>query len=104
VLEHYCRAALASFRSAPGAALVNVITLALGLACFTLAYAVVRFWDGADRHFANAERTYVVTSDNRLRGDGDVFRTGVVPSVNRWFAQYLRADYPQIEAVAAASV
>jgi hypothetical protein len=41
---------------------MNVMTLALGLACFVLASAFVTFWQRAEEHFPNADRIAVLTS------------------------------------------
>jgi putative ABC transport system permease protein len=45
----------------PVATAVNVLTLAIGLACFLTAYSFVAFLDRAERHFPNADRTFVLT-------------------------------------------
>jgi putative ABC transport system permease protein len=99
---HYVTIAIRSFRRAPVTASVNVLSLALGLAAFVTAYGVVNFWDRSERHFPSAERIYVVTADLEAR-DGSV-RTGVQPSTNRLYAEHLRADFPEFEAVARAQV
>jgi putative ABC transport system permease protein len=98
MLGHYCTIALRSLRRAPLTAAVNVIALALGLAAFVTAYGVVSFWDRSERHFANADRTYVITSNLEAR-NGSI-RTGVQPTTNRLYADYLRVEFPELEAVA----
>ncbi|HEY8519712.1 MAG TPA: ABC transporter permease [Gammaproteobacteria bacterium] len=102
MLIHYLTVALAAHRRRPLPTLLGVVTLAAGLACFLAAYGVAAFWDRADRHFANAERIFAVTSEWEFREvrDGAQFRTGVVPATNPWLAPYLRADFPALEAVA----
>jgi hypothetical protein len=62
MLKHYVAAAFRSSRHAPLATVVNVFTLALGLVAFVVAYAVADYLDSADRQFANADRTLVVTT------------------------------------------
>ena len=57
MLRHYLAIALRNLRRSPFTAAINVATLALGLVAFVAAYAVVAFWDGSERHFANADRT-----------------------------------------------
>jgi putative ABC transport system permease protein len=98
MLDHYVAIAINNSVRAPLATLVNVLTLALGLVCFIAAYAVADFWDSAERHFANAYRTVIVTSRFRVR-DG-VFDSGVDFRSSYWLAQYLKADFPQVEATA----
>ncbi len=98
MLKHYVSAALRACRHAPLATAVNVFTLALGLACFVVAYAVADYLGSADRQFANADRTLVVTT--RYRAREGAFDSGVRPLSNQWFAQYLQADFPQLPAVA----
>lgn len=98
MLAHYLTAALRTFRHAPWATLVNVVTLTLGLVCFVVAYAVADYLGSADRQFANADRTLVVTT--RYRQREGALDSGVRPATNPWFAQYLKADFPQLPAVA----
>src|SRR4051812_47666984 len=101
MLNHYLTMALRSFRRAPVAASINVLALALGLAAFIAAYGVVKYWDRSERQFANADRTYVVTAALAAR-DGSV-RTGG-PRTSRLYAEHLRADFPEFEAVARAQI
>src|SRR5882672_1033045 len=101
MLSHYLTIALRSFRRSPVAASVNVLALALGLAAFIATYGVVSYWDRSERHFANVDRTYVVTAALGAR-DGSV-RTGG-PTTNRLYAEYLRTDFPELEAVARAQI
>ena len=98
MLGHYVAVAIVNSLRAPLATLVNVFTLALGLVCFVVAYAVADFWDSAERHFANADRTVVVTARFRVRGGA--FDSGVNWRSSYWLARYLKADFPQIEATA----
>jgi putative ABC transport system permease protein len=98
MLNHYLTIALRSFRRNPFTASVNIFALALGLTAFVTTYAVVNYWDRGERHFANADRTYVVTADLEAR-DGSV-RTGPQPTTNRLYADYLRAEFPEIETLA----
>ena len=77
MLGHYLTIALRSLRRAPFTAAINVVALALGLAAFVTAYGVVTYWDNSERHFANVDRTYVVTANLEAR-DGSL-KTGVRP-------------------------
>jgi putative ABC transport system permease protein len=97
MLGHYVVAALRNFQRRPFGTAVNVFALALGLACFVAAYATVVYWSDAERHFAAAERTYAITANLAAR-DGSV-ATGVVPRTSDVVARYLKADFPELEAV-----
>jgi putative ABC transport system permease protein len=100
VLEHYFSVAWLNLRRHPLAAVINVLTLALGLVCFILAFAITGFWSRAEQHFANANRTVVITSEWRLR-DGSETSSGVaLPLTNHELARYLEVDFPQVEATA----
>lgn len=102
MLLHYLAVALVAHRARPFTAALSVLTLALGFACFLTAHGAVAFWGRADAHFANAERTFVVSSEWEAKQvrDGGELRTGVVPRTNPWLARYLREDFPALEAVA----
>ena len=92
MLAHHVKIAARQLRRSPISASLNVVTLALGLACFVAAATIVGFWNRAEQSFANANRTYVVTG---------VSWSGVfVPSTSALVADQLLADFPQIEAVA----
>jgi len=101
MLGHYLTVALRTLRRAPITAAINVIALALGLAAFVTAYGVVNFWDKSERHFANVDRIYGVTANLEARNGS--LKTGVSPTTNRLYADYLKAEFPDFEAVARAS-
>ena len=100
MVRHYFSVALLNFRKTPFATLANVAVLALGLTAFVAAYAVTGFWSRAESHFANANRTFVITSRMALADGTVVLREA--PITNAYTASYLRADYPEIEAAARA--
>ena len=102
MLSHYLDIALRNIRRSPFTALVNIATLALGLTSFVAAYTVVAYWGNSEQHFANADRTYVITANLALK-DGSV-TTGTVPQTNELYERYLRIDYPEIEAIAKANM
>ena len=102
MVKHYLAIALRNLRRSPFTALINVVTLALGLVAFVGAYAVVAYWDGSDRHFANTDRTYVITASLALR-DGSI-ATGTMPSTNELYERYLRLEFPEFEAIVRANV
>ena len=99
---HYLTVAVRSFRRGPVAALVNIFALALGLTAFVIAYGVVSYWNRSEQYFPNADRTYVVTA--AFLGRDGQNRATPLPATNRLYADYLRADFPEFEAVARAQV
>ena len=101
MLGHYLAIALRNLHRAPFTALINVATLALGLVAFVAAYAVVSYWSHSDRHFANADRTYVITASLALR-DGSI-STGNMPQTNDLYQKYMRLEFPEFQAIARAN-
>jgi putative ABC transport system permease protein len=99
---HYFSIALRNLRRAPFTALVNVLTLALGLVAFVAAYAVVAYWGNSDRSFANTDRTFVITASLALR-DGSI-TTGTFPQTTDFYERYLRLEFPEFEKLARARV
>lgn len=100
MLKHYLIAAWSNFRRSPLAASINVLTLALGLFCFILASSIMGFWSRADQQFANAGRTFVMTSEWHLT-DGSETGSGVaLPLTTHRLGAYLQSDFPRIEGVA----
>ena len=97
---HYIRIALRNFRRSPVATGINVLALGLGLTCFMIAYAVVGNWDHADQSFAKVDRIYAITADFAMR-DGSA-KSGVMPITNDVAAKYIKADFPELEAIARA--
>ena len=102
MLTHYLTLALRNARRTPLASAVNVLTLALGLACFLSAYAAVAFWDRAERGFANADRTYVLTIEFAFT-NGSFARPTTVGGPAH-VHEYLRADLPRLERIARAAL
>lgn len=99
MLKHYFRCAWANFRRASNATLVQMLTLSLGLLCFILAWGVASFWGSAEKHFENADRTIVITSEWSLL-DGSQTSGGPVPLTTHQLGAYLALDYPQIDSIA----
>ncbi|HEY8519710.1 MAG TPA: ABC transporter permease [Gammaproteobacteria bacterium] len=96
MLMHYLYVALRNARRGPFAFVMNVLTLAVGLACFVTVYGFVDFWRSADRHFANADRIYAVTMEFEARVGSFAMGAFGAPEP---LAELLRADFPQIERV-----
>lgn len=86
-VKHYLRAPLIT--------VINIIGLALGLACFLAAWGMSSYWKQSDSHFANSDRIYILTqqfqtSENLPRGN---------PYSATPAARYLREDVPELEAI-----
>ncbi|MGD2133772.1 MAG: ABC transporter permease [Maricaulaceae bacterium] len=101
MFHHYLTAAFAKFAKSPFTTAANVLTLALGLACFIAAYGIATYWRSADTHHQNADSIYVVSKSLVLRGDdSSVLPSGQTSGV---LARYLREDFPEIQPIARAS-
>ena len=98
MLAHYLAAALAKFRKAPFTTAANVLTLALGLACFIAAYGAATYWRSSDRYHENAARTFVVGQSVTPSGQAqpNILRPYTAPAI----AGLLEEDIPQITAIA----
>ena len=58
------------------------------------------YWENSDRHFDTIDRTYVVTAALDIEEQG--IHTGTWPYTNQDYAEYIRAENPELEAVARA--
>lgn len=97
MIAHYLAVAFASFRQAPFATAANVLTLALGLACFVATYGAASFLSSADTYHANAERSFVIGQSTSRPGGG---MSALSPSSNVTAARYLSSAIPELEQVA----
>jgi putative ABC transport system permease protein len=100
MLRHYVLLALRHARREPPAAVLNVFTLSLGLACFVTASAIIGFWDRADARMATADRAFLVTSALSAPTADEPPR--MRPVSTHYVAQYLKTDFPKLEEVARA--
>ncbi len=101
MFKHYLTTALRNFRRSPYITTINVLGLALGLACFIAAYGAVAYFQSGDRHFANADRIYAIAQRESSQQDG--FDTGMNPNTPSMLAKYIRVDFPELEAVVRAT-
>ena len=95
MFKNYIIIALRNLRKNQAYALINVTGLALGIGCALLLFALVRYHYRTDRHHANFDRIYGITTQFNLP-DG-TFHTSGVPMP---FGKALRTDYPDMEQVA----
>ncbi|MEP3891326.1 MAG: ABC transporter permease [Hellea sp.] len=96
MFAHFFSSALKHYVRAPMITAVNIFGLALGLACFLTAWGMSSYWGQSDSHFANADRTYVLTQ--QFQADGNTPRSNPISASPA--ARYLREDIPELEAVA----
>lgn len=96
MLSHFFSSALKHYVRAPLITAVNVFGLALGLACFLAAWGMSSYWAQSDRHFANADRIFILTQ--QFQAEGTTPRSN--PQSAAPAAKYLREDVPELAAVA----
>ncbi len=100
MLAHYLAVALAKFRKAPLTTTANILTLALGLACFVAAWGIADYWRSSDGYHPNADRLFFVSQGFRQANRN---QAGVAPPTtysSPRLAGDLREDIPELEAVA----
>jgi hypothetical protein len=100
MFHHYLTTALRQVRRHTLTTAINIVCLSVGLVCFVVAYGLVIYLQASERAFPNADRTFVISS-NRLRDDNSV--AVAIPITPGLLAKYLRADVPELEAVARAT-
>jgi len=87
MVRNYLLVALRSMRRQPGYAAVNVVGLALGVACCLLIAHFVRDEAGFDRGLPDGHRTYRLVTEGEFSGVG-------------WpYGRILEAEYPEVERV-----
>lgn len=69
------------------------------MTCFVVAYSVVSYWHHAERGFAKADRTYVMTTRIQLSDGSD---TGPNPRLDPDFYEKLKLAFPEFETIARA--
>ncbi len=99
MLRHYLVVSLRNVRRAPFVGLMKLLVLSLGLTCFVIAYSFVTFWGQAERGFAKADRTYIMTTRIRLSDGSD---TGWQPRLDEPDFQKLKLQFPEFETLARA--
>ena len=92
MLRNYLTIAIRHLNRQKGYSFINVMSLALGIACCLLILLYIRDELSYDRYYDRADRIYRVTAEERQ--GGEVVRTAdvLVPTV--W---YMREDLPEIE-------
>jgi hypothetical protein len=98
VLRHYLVVAL-RLRRAPFVSLIKLLVLALGLTSFVVAYSPVSYWGQAERGFAKADRTFMMTTRIQLSDGSD---TGWQPRFDDDTFQKLKVQFPEFETLSRA--
>ncbi|HVY88456.1 MAG TPA: ABC transporter permease [Hyphomonadaceae bacterium] len=99
MFRNHLSPALARILKAPFTSAANIVTLALGLACFIAAIGIATYWQSADGYHAQASRTYFIGQSNAPAGQPP----RDLNTTSTWtLANYLKQDVPQIEHVARA--
>ncbi len=100
MIGHYLAIALRNAWRHKGTTLSKVVALSLGLACFIGAYTVADYFNQFDTHWANAGRIYAISEKYFPPGSSVGLGLSGVMFVSAPVAKYLRADFPQLAAVA----
>ncbi|MGD2134137.1 MAG: ABC transporter permease, partial [Maricaulaceae bacterium] len=98
MIGHYLRAAFAKFARSPFTTAANVLTLALGLACFIAAYGIATYWTSGDSYHPQADRIHIVGQG--LYPPGEELTDELSLRSSALLAQYISEDFPEIETVA----
>jgi putative ABC transport system permease protein len=101
MFHHYLNASVRHFRRHKLTTAINIASLALGLICFIMAYALTQYLRESDRHHRNADRLYAITE--RLYVPGTEVSYPTVAFATWPLADYLKTEFPQLEAVVRAS-
>jgi putative ABC transport system permease protein len=101
LLWHYLTTTLHNLRRHRLATLTHLLGLALGLACFVVSFTFIDGLQHGEPHLATADRTYVLTQDLLIHNAGKMLPAS--PYVTLAAYNYLKADFPQLQAVARAA-
>jgi putative ABC transport system permease protein len=97
MLKHYLLTAFRHFVRHKVTTVINIGCLAIGLVCFLAAHWAVTLSRSADSYFSNADRIYVLTQKSASG-------VSMERPITAWIAaEYLKADMPELEAVARAT-
>ena len=95
MIQHYLSTSFRHFRRHKLTAGINVVCLAIGVACFAAAVGAVTWLSEADRHFARADRIFVVGE-----GMDSPVKFAPMPASSWTVGRHLAADLERAEAVA----
>ncbi len=92
MLRNYLKIALRNLSKHKGYAFINVVGLAIGLACCLLITLYVKYELGYDRYHEKAERIYRLTTEAGISGRITHFSGAASP-----MAAVMRAEFPEVE-------
>jgi putative ABC transport system permease protein len=95
---HYLGTALHNLRRHRLATLTHILGLAFGLACFVLSFTFIESLREGEPNLPDADRTYALTQDLLIHNAAKVIPAS--PRVTFAAYDYLKADFPQLQAVA----
>ena len=98
MIRHYLLVAFRNFRHAPVSTVISVFGLSIGLICFVGAYVVTNYVHSFEQGFPNSDRIYTISQETLI--SGSEFGSGGLPITAQPVTKYLRADFPELEAVA----
>jgi putative ABC transport system permease protein len=97
MIGHYLSMALAKFRRTLFTTFANVLTLALGLACFIAACGIATWWRSGDLYHRHADRTFVIGQAFTPPGEPE---NPMGARTTAAAAKFLKQDFPEFEQVA----
>ncbi|RYG34598.1 MAG: hypothetical protein EON93_07820 [Burkholderiales bacterium] len=103
MLRHYLASTLANIARTPFTTAANILTLALGLACFIAAFGISAYWTSADSSHSGANRIVVIQTEARSAATAGSSTVKSRMSTPIRLAMDLRSEMPELEAVARTS-
>ncbi len=103
MFRHYLIGAFRHLWRFKSSSAMSVLGLALGLACFIVAFGSVTYLTRGDREFASIDRTFLISSRFFLMSDVNGYDTGFTGQGPGAAAKYLPAESPELAAVASLS-
>jgi putative ABC transport system permease protein len=101
MFAHYLTTAWHNLRRHRLATLIHILGLALGLASFVVSFAFIDGLRHGEPNLATADRTYVLTQDLLIRNAGKLLPPSPYSTLAAY--DYLKADFPQLQAIARAA-
>lgn len=94
MIKHYTLTALRNAWRNKVSTLINVVGLAIGVACLAVVDGYISILENGDRHFKNASRTYFISATISTTSV-----KGTFTNTGRPLGAHIRTDFPDIEAV-----
>ena len=94
MLLNYCITSLRMLHRNKGYSAITILGLAMGIACCTVIFLIIRYETGFDRFHSKFERIYRIVTNETINGASDTDMGTPMP-----MAEALRNDVPNIEHV-----